>query len=162
MVVVESIRCLQHFIMFAQQYVDLPRLVALLQYQLSSRHLPLKEVAITCLYQLVQKNAELVFDVASPGLDNQLFSLLDTDPTIDGVKDIVKSWLNQTAIDSPSTWVELCRKVMSKTGSVASAGAPVEPPSLDLSGGGDDDEELGEGVEDEEVEGFGTTRPANI
>jgi hypothetical protein len=137
MVVVESIRCLQHFIMFAQQFVDLPRLVAFLQFQLSSKHLPLKEVAITCLYQLVQRNAKHVFEVAVPGLDNQLFSLLDTDPTIDGVKDIVKSWLNQTAIDNPSLWVELCRKVMSKTGSVASAGAPIEPPSLDLSGNDD-------------------------
>ncbi|CAJ0753037.1 4936_t:CDS:10 [Entrophospora sp. SA101] len=162
MVVVESIRCLQHFIMFAQQYVDLPKLVALLQYQLSSMHLPLKEVAITCLYQLVQKNAKLVFDVASPGLDNQLFSLLDTDPTIDGVKDIVKSWLNQTANDSPSTWVELCRKVMSKTGSIASAGAPIEPPSLDISGGGDDDDELGGGVDDEEVESFGAEQSDSI
>ncbi|CAG8476835.1 4543_t:CDS:10 [Funneliformis caledonium] len=117
MVVVESIRCLQHFIMFAQQFIDLPRLVAFLQFQLSSKHLPLKEVAVTCLYQLVQKNAKHVFEVSVPGLDNQLFSLLDTDPTIDGVKDIVKSWLNQTAIDNPSIWVELCRKVMSKTGS---------------------------------------------
>ncbi|RGB29005.1 armadillo-type protein [Rhizophagus diaphanus] len=156
MVVVESIRCLQHFIMFAQQFVDLPRLVAFLQFQLSSKHLPLKEVAVTCLYQLVQKNAKHVFEVAVPGLDNQLFSLLDTDPTIDGVKDIVKSWLNQTAIDNPSLWVELCRKVMSKTGSVASAGAPIEPPSLDISGNDDLDGIGNENDLDEggEVEGF--------
>ncbi|CAG8604331.1 6383_t:CDS:10 [Rhizophagus irregularis] len=157
MVVVESIRCLQHFIMFAQQFVDLPRLVAFLQFQLSSKHLPLKEVAVTCLYQLVQKNAKHVFEVAVPGLDNQLFSLLDTDPTIDGVKDIVKSWLNQTAIDNPSLWVELCRKVMSKTGSVASAGAPIEPPSLDISGNDDldgigNENDLDEGGD--EVKGF--------
>ncbi|CAG8538967.1 8065_t:CDS:10 [Diversispora eburnea] len=94
LVVVESIRCLHHFTMFAQQHY--------------------------------------IFEIAVSGLDNQLFSLLDTDPTVYGVKDIVKSWLNQTALDSPSTWVELCRKIMSKTGSVASAGAPIEPPSLDI------------------------------
>ncbi|CAG8766620.1 3383_t:CDS:2, partial [Acaulospora morrowiae] len=81
LVVVEAIRCLQHFIMFAQQYVDLPRLVAFLQYQFSSTNLPLKEAAITCLYQLVQRDAKNVFEIAVPGLDNQLFSLLDTDPT---------------------------------------------------------------------------------
>ncbi|CAG8571263.1 21017_t:CDS:10 [Cetraspora pellucida] len=143
-VVVESIRCLQHFIMLAQQYVDLPRLVAFLQFQFSSMHFPLKEVAITCLYQLVQRNAKHVFEIAAPGLDNQLFSLLDTDPKIDGVKDIVKSWLSQTALESPSSWVELCRKVMSKTGSVASAGAPIEPPTLDITGG---DEDEGFGIE---------------
>ncbi|CAG8605848.1 6771_t:CDS:10, partial [Racocetra fulgida] len=143
-VVVESIRCLQHFIMLAQQYVDLPRLVAFLQFQFSSMHFPLKEVAITCLYQLVQRNAKHVFEIAAPGLDNQLFSLLDTDPKVDGVKDIVKSWLSQTALESPSSWVELCRKVMSKTGSVASAGAPIEPPTLDITGdGGDEDEGFG-------------------
>ncbi|CAG8467294.1 7812_t:CDS:10 [Ambispora gerdemannii] len=147
LVIVESIRCLQHFIMFAHQYVDLPDLIRFLQSQLSSMHLPLKKVAVTCLYQLVQRNARHVFEMASPGLDQQLFSLLDTDPTVDGVKDIVISWLNQTAIETPSIWVELCRKVMSKTGSVASAGAPVQPPSLDI-GRGDDD------IIDEEGDGF--------
>ncbi|CAG8601056.1 5210_t:CDS:10, partial [Ambispora leptoticha] len=152
LVIVESIRCLQHFIMFAHQYVDLPDLVRFLQSQLSSMHLPLKKVAVTCLYQLVQRNARNVFEMASPGLDQQLFSLLDTDPTVDGVKDIVISWLNQTAIETPSIWVELCRKVMSKTGSVASAGAPIEPPSLDL-GMGDDD------IIDEEGEGFDIRQP---
>ncbi|CAI2166927.1 889_t:CDS:10 [Funneliformis geosporum] len=166
MVVVESIRCLQHFIMFAQQFIDLPRLVAFLQFQLSSKHLPLKEVAVTCLYQLVQKNAKHVFEVSVPGLDNQLFSLLDTDPTIDGVKDIVKSWLNQTAIDNPSIWVELCRKVMSKTGSVASAGAPIEPPSLDISSNDDldginNENDLNDDDGEEVVESFDFRERAN-
>ncbi|CAG8436575.1 4544_t:CDS:10 [Scutellospora calospora] len=155
-VIVESVRCLQHFIMLAQQYVDLPRLVAFLQFQFSSMHFPLKEVAITCLYQLVQHNAKHVFEIAAPGLDNQLFSLLDTDPKVDGVKDIVKSWLSQTALESPSSWVELCRKVMSRTGSVASAGALIEPPSLDITG-----EDAGD-VVDEEGEEFGIEQPSSV
>ena len=37
---------------------------------------------------LAQKNAKHVFEVAVPGLNNQLFSLLDTDPIINNVKDI--------------------------------------------------------------------------
>src|SRR6185312_8581479 len=86
--------------------------------QLSSMHLPLKKVAVTCLYQLVQRDAKKVFEM-STGLDDQLFSLLDTDPSVDGVRDIVLSWLKQTAINSPSTWVEVCRKVMSKQGSTS-------------------------------------------
>ena len=35
------------------------------------------------------------------------------------------------SIDNPTIWV---RRVMSKTGSVASAGVPIEPPSLDITG----------------------------
>lgn len=161
-VIVESIRCLQHFIMLAQQYVDLPRLVAFLQFQFSSMHFPLKEVAITCLYQLVQRNAKHVFEIATPGLDNQLFSLLDTDPKVDGVKDIVKSWLSQTALESPSSWVELCRKVMSRTGSVASAGAPVEPPTLDITGDGGDEEGEGFGIEQPSVINVGVQRRRSL
>jgi hypothetical protein len=115
----EAIRCTQQFIMFAQSYVDLKLLVPYLQIQLSSFHLPLKKAAVTCLYQLVQRNAEAVFKTAIPGLDTELFSMLDTEPSLTDVKDVIRSWLKETAIKEPSVWVNVTKQVL--TGAVTSA-----------------------------------------
>lgn len=115
----EAIRCTQQFIMFAQSYVDLKLLVPYLQVQLSSFHLPLKKAAVTCLYQLVQRNAEAVFKTANPGLDTELFSMLDTEPSLTDVKDVIRSWLKETAVKQPSVWVNITKQVL--TGAVTSA-----------------------------------------
>lgn len=115
----EAIRCTQQFIMFAQSYVDLNLLVPYLQVQLSSFHLPLKKAAVTCLYQLVQRNAEAVFKTATPGLDTELFSMLDTEPSLTDVKDVIRSWLKETAVKQPSVWVNITKQVLS--GAVTSA-----------------------------------------
>ncbi|CAM0141375.1 hypothetical protein VKS41_003918 [Umbelopsis sp. WA50703] len=115
----EAIRCTQQFIMFAQSHVNLKLLVPYLQSQLSSFHLPLKKAAVTCLYQLVQRNAQAVFKTANPGLDTELFSMLDTEPSLTDVKDVIRSWLKETAVNEPSVWVNITKQVL--TGAVTSA-----------------------------------------
>ncbi|KAI7879526.1 ARM repeat-containing protein [Lichtheimia hyalospora FSU 10163] len=112
---VEAIRCIQHFLMFAPQYLDTQELVPYLQNQIASLHLPLKKAAVTCLYQLVQRDAELVFKAAQPGLDTELFKMLDTDPGLSDVKNVIRSWLKETAINEPSVWVNITKRIMSGT-----------------------------------------------
>lgn len=147
-VTMEAIRCSQHFMMFAQQYVDMSSLIPFLQSQLTSTHLPLKKAAVTCLYQLVQRDVKMVFGCAQPGLDDELFYLLDTDSSLSDVKDVVRSWLKQTAIDDPSMWVNITKKVMTKTGSAAPAPAPLASAmghvDLGFDGDGDGDDEDGD------------------
>lgn len=115
----EAIRCTQQFIMFAQSHVNLKLLVPYLQSQLSSFHLPLKKAAVTCLYQLVQRNAQAVFKTANPGLETELFSLLDAEPSLTDVKDVIRSWLKETAVKEPSVWVNITKQVL--TGAVTTA-----------------------------------------
>ncbi|KAG0172348.1 hypothetical protein DFQ30_010665 [Apophysomyces sp. BC1015] len=119
---VEAIRCIQHFLMFAPQYLDTRELVPYLQSQITSLHIPLKTAAVTCLYQLVQRDAELVFKAALPGLDNELFKMLDTDPNLSDVKNVIRSWLKETAVNDPSVWVNITKRILtgSSGGTVSS------------------------------------------
>ncbi|KAG0032474.1 hypothetical protein BGZ81_010821 [Podila clonocystis] len=115
-VIVQGIRCTQHLIMFAPLLVDLSTLVPFLQARLRrSTGLSLKKAAMTCMYQLVQRDVKSVFQHSMGGLDDQFFKLLDTDPTLMDVKDVVRSWITQTALEQPSQWIEICRKVLSRT-----------------------------------------------
>ncbi|KAF9902676.1 hypothetical protein EC991_004634 [Linnemannia zychae] len=152
-VIVQGIRCTQHLIMFAPLLVDMSSLVPFLQARLRrSTGLSLKKAAMTCMYQLVQRDVKAVFQHSMGGLDDQFFKLLDTDPTLQDVKDVVRSWITQTALEQPSQWIDICRKVLSRTaideggetnsGTVAggaSIAAPdVSQPKQDDGGFGDD------------------------
>ncbi|KAI8602311.1 armadillo-type protein [Dissophora ornata] len=115
-VVVQGIRCTQHLIMFAPLLVDMSSLVPFLQARLRrSTGLSLKKAAMTCMYQLVQRDVKSVFQHSMGGLEDQFFKLLDTDPTLQDVKDVVRSWITQTALEQPSQWIDICRKVLSRT-----------------------------------------------
>lgn len=160
---VEAIRCIQHFLMFAPQYLDTQELVPYLQNQIASLHLPLKKAAVTCLYQLVQRDAELVFKAAQPGLDTELFKMLDTDPGLSDVKNVIRSWLKETAVNEPSVWVNITKRIMSGTNKLdaAAAATPVKKESatndvmrrsFDGPGAMDEDDE---DMYDDEGAGFG-------
>ncbi|CAO3620701.1 unnamed protein product [Cunninghamella echinulata] len=112
---VEAIRCIQHFLMFAPQYLEMSELVPYLQQQILCLHIPLKKAAVTCLYQLVQRDASAVFKTAQPGLDNELFKLLDTDPSLSDVKNVIRSWLKETCVQEPSVWVNITKRILTRT-----------------------------------------------
>lgn len=152
---VEAIRCIQHFLMFAPQHLVAQELVPYLQHQIVSLHLPLKRAAVTCLYQLVQRDAEMVFRAAQPGLDTELFKMLDTDPNLLDVKNVIRTWLAETAVQEPSVWVNITKRIVSEKR------AEQPPPSAaekatPAGGQGDyDDDGFDEFDEDEDDEGAG-------
>lgn len=150
---VEAIRCIQHFLMFAPKFLDTAELVPYLQNQISSLHLPLKKAAVTCLYQLVQRDSELVFKAAQPGLDTELFKMLDTDPQLYDVKNVIRSWLQETAVAEPSVWVNITKRIV--TGSSGSSGlggevAKAAPAARERISGDDEEDDFG----DDDAEGF--------
>lgn len=112
---VESIKCIQQFLMFAPDEVDVPKLVSSFRTYLASKRRPLKVAAITALYQIVQRDAILMSKVGGNQLVEELFGLLDNDPTIEGVKAVITSWLLQTAAALPSGWIDLCQRIMTRT-----------------------------------------------
>ncbi|CAE6460561.1 unnamed protein product [Rhizoctonia solani] len=114
-IAVEAIKCSQHVLMFASGFVDTPALVDRLRANLVSTRRPLKLAAINGLYQLVQKDALLMSKVGGDKLVEDLFGMLDDDPTIDGVRDVILSWLHQTVTLNPSAWIDLCQRIMART-----------------------------------------------
>lgn len=122
-VVVEAIRCIQNFIIFTPKHVDIPTLIPFLQKQLlfdsKSQISVLRTAAVTCLYQLTQRDPASVLDaVVDNCLEEQLFALLDleVDPSVrDEIKDILRALLRHVARTRPSRWIDLCKSILSKS-----------------------------------------------
>jgi hypothetical protein len=112
---VEAIKCIQHLLMFAPEHVDIAELVVQLRSHLSSPRRPLKFAAINALYQLVQRDALAMSKLGGDRLVEELFGMLDKDPSIEGVRNVISSWLEQTVEYNPSAWIDLCQRIMSRT-----------------------------------------------
>jgi hypothetical protein len=120
-VVVEAIKCIQNFIMFAPKYVDIPTIIPFLQKHLqdTKSQTVIRTAAITCLYQLTQKDPGLVLDSAlDKSLEEQLFTLFDLelDPAIRSeLQDILHSLLSHVSTKNPSRWIDLCKNILFKS-----------------------------------------------
>ncbi|CCM02125.1 uncharacterized protein FIBRA_04202 [Fibroporia radiculosa] len=112
---VEAINCMQHFLMFAPEFVEIPTLVTRFRKYLSSSRRPLKLASINALYQLVQKDAFAMSRLGGDQLVEELFAMLDDDSSVDGVRNVIDSWLQQTVVHNPSAWIDLCQRIMSRT-----------------------------------------------
>ncbi|WAR63445.1 hypothetical protein PtB15_17B44 [Puccinia triticina] len=112
---VEALKSIQHFMMFSIESINLQKLVQTLLKHLSSNRRTLKVASINSIYQLVQKNAMVMSKLGGDKLVVNLFSILDDDPTIEGVRHSIKSWLRQTADSNPSAWIDLCMRIISRT-----------------------------------------------
>ncbi|KAI0776806.1 ARM repeat-containing protein [Trametes elegans] len=112
---VEAINCIQHFLMFAPDHVNVPELVTRFRGYLASSRRPLKLASINALYQLVQRDALSMSKLGGDQLVEELFAMLDDDSSVDGVRNVIASWLQQTVIYNPSAWIDLCQRIMSRT-----------------------------------------------
>lgn len=112
---VEAMRCIQHFLMFAPEHVDVPKLVRQFRGYLSSSRRLLKVSSINALYQLVQKDAVLMSRLGGDQLVEELFAMLDDDSSVDGVRSVITIWLQQTVVHNPSAWIDICQRIMSRT-----------------------------------------------
>jgi hypothetical protein len=118
---VEATKCMQHLLLFAPDKVSVPDLVITFRTFLGSHRRLLKIAAINALYQLVQKDALAISKIGGDQLVEDLFAMLDSDPTIEGVRGVITNWLRQTAVLNPSAWIDVCRRIMSRT--IAQGGA---------------------------------------
>ena len=112
---VEAIKCIQHFLMFSPEHVNIPDLVDQFRGHLSSSRRPLKLASINALYQLVQKDALSMSKIGGDRLVEDLFGMLDDDSSVEGVRNVISSWLQQTVVHNPSAWIDLCQRIMSRT-----------------------------------------------
>lgn len=151
-VVVEAAKARQHYCLFvAAEQMDLPAWVAQLTENLRNRKRPRKLAAVHGLYQLVQRQALLVSKLGGDGLVADLFAQLDIEPSMDGVREVLLSWLRQTAELSPGSWIDLCQRII--IGGVHKGGNSAAPKAgAEKHRGGpqlQDEEAAGLGVEDE-------------
>ncbi len=80
-VVIESTKALQHFNLFAAQFVDVAAWIEQLRKQLTGKQRTLKLAAITAFYQLVQREALAMSRIGGDQLVEEFYAQLDEDPS---------------------------------------------------------------------------------
>ena len=113
-VIVAASRSLQQLLIVVPSVVPLHFLVPVLNHQLASDFLPLRSAAINSVYQLVQRDVQIVSTLGGNKFVDSLFSILDEDPLVDGVRQTIDSWMAQTANNNPCAWVDICHRIMHK------------------------------------------------
>lgn len=149
---VEAIQCLRQVLMFAPSLIDIPDLVMRFRDYLASPRRPLKVASINAIYQLVQRDAFLMSKIGGDKLVEELFGMLDHDDSasMEGVKNIITSWLTQTVTSAPSAWIDLCQRIMART--TASSQQQSTVPVSDSKP---------TGFQDDEAESLGAALPGN-
>jgi hypothetical protein len=143
LILIESLRCQEHVSLYAPGHMDFSSYVKHLQRSIESESSQIRDMAIDGLHNLMRRDTEEVLRAGDPGLEDQLWHVLDRDSEHEVVRNIIRNWLHQTGLSDTATWVQRCHSVLTKTKKVdAQATTEIKPK-----GGGPD-------LQDEEVAGF--------
>ncbi|KAI0127616.1 armadillo-type protein [Xylariales sp. AK1849] len=136
--------CLEHLSLYAPGNMIFVDYVKLLQKYFNSEFPVLRDAAVDGLYNLMKRNSRDVLEAAEPGFEDQLWLVLDTIPSHDGIRNIIRNWIRQTALGDTATWLLRLQNVLKMTRSKATKetqnGTAKQSTTLDL--------------QDEEVAGF--------
>ena len=112
---IEAMRSYNHVALYAASFLDFSWYVKRLQLWLRSSIFSAREVAIDGLYSLTKRSTKDVFSVANPGLDVSLWLALNDEPDNRMIRSIVINWLEETAANDPTQWVDNCQNVLTMT-----------------------------------------------
>ncbi|CAK7198854.1 hypothetical protein SEUCBS139899_001521 [Sporothrix eucalyptigena] len=110
-----SLDCLEHLSLYAPGYVDFTDYVKLLQRYMQSDHQGLRDAAVDGLYNLMKRNADEVMAAANPGLEDQLWLVLDRHPAHDGIRNIFRNWMRQACLQDTTGWLQRFQRVLKMT-----------------------------------------------
>lgn len=110
-----SLACLEHLSLYAPGYVDFNDYVKLLQRYMQSDHQGLRDAAVDGLYNLMKRNADEVMAAALPGLEDQLWLVLDRHPAHDGIRNIFRNWMRQACLNDTTGWLQRFQRVLKMT-----------------------------------------------
>ncbi|CAK7223011.1 hypothetical protein SBRCBS47491_005059 [Sporothrix bragantina] len=110
-----SLDCLEHLSLYAPGYVDFNEYVKLLQRYMQSDHQGLRDAAVDGLYNLMKRNADEVMAAANPGLEDQLWLVLDRHPAHDGIRNIFRNWMRQGCLQDTTGWLQRFQRVLKMT-----------------------------------------------
>ncbi|PFH59619.1 hypothetical protein XA68_12081 [Ophiocordyceps unilateralis] len=137
-----ALGCLEHLSLYAPNQMRFADYVKLLQKHLSSNNATLRDVAADGLHNIMKREPRDVLKEADKDFEEQLWLVLDTVPSHDGIRNIIRNWMHQTCINETSDWLQRFQAVFKMTRSKPKEGDVVKP-----SKGVPD-------LQDEEVAGF--------
>ncbi|KAF2274230.1 ARM repeat-containing protein [Westerdykella ornata] len=150
LVIIENLMCQEHLALYAPGHMEFIVYVKYLQGLLDSSSTKLRDMAIGGLHNLMRRDTEEVIRAANPGLDEQLWHVLEKIPEHEVAREIFRNWLHQTGLVDTGAWVQRIQTILTKTKRVVEANAKVdEKPKASVPE-----------IQDEEVAGFAATSNA--
>ncbi|PBP24851.1 HEAT repeat protein [Diplocarpon rosae] len=110
-----SLQCLEHLALYAPGHMVFADYVVRLQKDLNSEFPDLRDIAIDGLYNLMKRNSEDVVKAAEAGFEDQLWLALDSAPSHDGIRNVIRNWLGQSCLTETARWLERCQTVLTMT-----------------------------------------------
>lgn len=138
-----ALACNEHLSLYAPGQMHFGDYVKLLQGYLPSENVVLRDVAVDGLYNMMKRDPHDVLREADAGFEEQLWLVLDTVPSHDGLRNILRNWLHQTCLSETAQWLQRLQAVMKMT-----RARSAEEDNKEKSEGGKLD------LQDEEVAGF--------
>ncbi|KAH6636413.1 armadillo-type protein [Chaetomium tenue] len=110
-----SLVCLEHLSLYAPGYMKFEEYVKTLQGYLSSENTVLRDVAVDGLHNLMKRNPYDVIEAADQGFEDQLWLVLDSDPSHDGMHNTLRSWMRHTCLANTAAWLARFQHVLKMT-----------------------------------------------
>lgn len=139
-----ALGCLEHLSLYAPGHMHFAEYVRVLQKYLSSESTTLRDVTVDSLHNMMKRNPNDVLREAEKGFEEQLWLVLDTAPSHDGIRNIIRNWMLQTCLQETNLWLQRFQAVLKMTRARPLAEQQKEGPRR----GGVPD------LQDEEVAGF--------
>ncbi|KAL8863455.1 MAG: hypothetical protein Q9178_000136 [Gyalolechia marmorata] len=141
----EGLRCWEHMYLYDSGHVDLSSYIKRLQKDIKASNSSICAIATDGLYNLIRRDARLVFQLASEGFEEQIWLTLNDRPNLDGITNLVEAWLGQTSLTEAAVWIVRIQQVLTKSAATQTeetiqSAKPAAEPDL----------------QDEEVAGFAT------
>ncbi|KAH6624733.1 armadillo-type protein [Chaetomium sp. MPI-SDFR-AT-0129] len=145
-----SLVCLEHLSLYAPGNMNFGEYVRTLQGYLASESTVLRDVAVDGLHNLMKRNPYDVIEAADTGFEDQLWLVLDADPSHDGMHNTLRNWMRHTCLANTAAWLARFQHVLKMT---RPKEAVRQTASTKKSGAGLD-------LQDEEVAGFASAEGA--
>ncbi|KAJ4307962.1 hypothetical protein N0V84_012381 [Fusarium piperis] len=139
-----ALGCQEHLSLYAPGHMHFADYVKLLQKYLSSESTTLRDVAVDGIHNMMKRNPQDVLREAEKGFEEQLWLVLDTVPSHDGIRNIIRNWMHHSCLAETNAWLQRFQAVLKMT----RARPKTEDASSGSKGSGLPD------LQDEEVAGF--------
>lgn len=110
-----SLVCLEHLSLYAPGYMNFTDYVKTLQGYLGSERTVLRDVAVDGLHNLMKRNPYDVIGAADEGFEDQLWLVLDSDPSHDGMHNTLRNWMRHTCLTNTAAWLARFQHVLKMT-----------------------------------------------
>ncbi|KAL8670288.1 MAG: hypothetical protein Q9168_005172, partial [Polycauliona sp. 1 TL-2023] len=139
----EGLRCWEHMYLYDPGHIDFSSYLKRLQQDIQSADRSICAIATDGLYNLIRRDAQLVFRLATEGFEEQIWLTLNDRPNLDGMTTLVEAWLGQTSLTEAAVWIMRIQQVLTKSAATQKEEIPQSAkPAAELD------------LQDEEVAGF--------